>query len=104
MAITVRYFEPIAPDHMEIKAWHLAPKEESDVMLAASLDSLLRFLGPGGFATPDNVEALEWCQIGFFAAENKWSDTSRSPFDDRSGPDGQHHQHNFHFRAPRRAG
>ena len=77
MAITIRYFEPLAPDHMDVTAWHLAPREESDSMLATRLDSFLTFLGPGGFATPDDVEALESCQIGFKATENEWSDISR---------------------------
>ena len=65
MAITVRYFEPLAPDDMQVTAWQLVPREESDAMLATRLDSFLTFLGPGGFATPDDVEALESCQAGF---------------------------------------
>ena len=77
MAITIRYFEPLAPDNMAVTAWHLVPREESDSMLATRLDSFLTFLGPGGFATPDDVEALESCQIGFQATENQWSDISR---------------------------
>ena len=77
MAITIRYFEPLAPDNMDVTAWHLVPREESDSMLATRLDSFLTFLGPGGFATPDDVEALESCQIGFRATENEWSDISR---------------------------
>ncbi len=77
MAITIRYFEPLAPDNMEVTAWHLVPREESESMLATRLDSFLTFLGPGGFATPDDVEALESCQIGFRATETEWSDISR---------------------------
>ena len=77
MAITIRYFEPMAPDNMEVTAWHLVPRGEPDAMLANRLDSFLTFLGPGGFATPDDVEALESCQIGFRATENEWSDISR---------------------------
>ena len=77
MAITIRYFEPIAPDEMAVTAWHLVPREESDAMLVRRLDSFLTFLGPGGFATPDDVEALESCQIGFKATETEWSDISR---------------------------
>ena len=77
MAITIRYFEPLAPDNMEVTAWHLVPRGEPDTMLATRLDSFLTFLGPGGFATPDDVEALESCQIGFRATENEWSDISR---------------------------
>ena len=77
MAITIRYFEPLAPDNMEVTAWHLVPREESDAMLSTRLDSFLTFLGPGGFATPDDVEALESCQAGFRATETAWSDISR---------------------------
>ena len=77
VAITIRYYEPLAPDNMEVTAWHLVPKGESDAMLANRLDSYLTFLGPGGFATPDDVEALESCQAGYRATEAEWSDLSR---------------------------
>ena len=77
MGITIRYFEPIAPDSMEVTAWHLVPREESGAALAGRLDSFLTFFGPGGFATPDDVEALESCQAGFQATEVEWSDISR---------------------------
>ncbi len=77
VAITIRYFEPLAPDRMDVTAWHLVPREESDATLAARLDSYLTFVGPGGFATPDDVEALESCQAGFRATEMEWSDLSR---------------------------
>ena len=77
VAITIRYYEPLAPDDMQVTAWHLAPREESDDMRTTRLDSFLTFLGPGGFATPDDVEALESCQAGFRATELEWSDISR---------------------------
>ena len=77
MAITIRVFWPTAPNNMEVTAWNLAPKEESSDMLARRLDSFLTFLGPGGFATPDDVEALEACQAGFRAEGVQWSDISR---------------------------
>ena len=77
MAITIRYFEPLAPDAMEVTAWHLVPKDEPESMLAIRLDSFLTFLGPGGFATPDDVEAMESCQAGFRGVEMEWSDISR---------------------------
>jgi hypothetical protein len=41
------------------------------------LDNFLTFLGPGGFATPDDVEMLETCQRGFLNREVAWSDISR---------------------------
>ena len=77
VAITIRYFEPVAPDDMDVTAWHIVPREESDTVLETRLDSYLTFLGPGGFATPDDVEALESCQAGFRASELEWSDISR---------------------------
>ena len=85
VAITIRYYEPLAPDNMEVTAWHLAPKLESDAMLAARLDSFLTFLGPSGFATPDDVEALESCQAGYRATEVEWSDLSRGMLNPEPG-------------------
>ncbi|MGH8059770.1 MAG: aromatic ring-hydroxylating oxygenase subunit alpha [Candidatus Entotheonellia bacterium] len=77
MAITVRTFFPTTPDYMEITAWALAPSEESPENRALRLDNFLTFLGPGGFATPDDVEMLECCQQGFANREVEWSDISR---------------------------
>ena len=57
--ITVRIFWPITPELMEVTAWQLAPKEEKPELLARRLDNFLTFHGPGGFATPDDVEAIE---------------------------------------------
>jgi hypothetical protein len=77
MAITVRTFFPRTLDYMDITAWALAPKEESPDNRALRLDNFLTFLGPGGFATPDDVEMLEACQRGFANREVEWSDISR---------------------------
>jgi len=77
MAVTIRTFFPVRPDFMEVTAWELAPAEESGDRLARRLHNFLEFLGPGGFATPDDVEALDSCQIGFGADAVEWSDISR---------------------------
>lgn len=77
MAITIRTFYPIAPDYMEVNAWALAPADESAEDSALRLDNFLTFLGPGGFATPDDVEMLESGQRGFVNREVEWSDVSR---------------------------
>jgi p-cumate 2,3-dioxygenase subunit alpha len=77
-AITVRYFEPVAPDLLYTDAWALVPREEQGSRLSRRIDSYLTFIGPGGFATPDDVEALESCQKGFAAqAGVRYSDVSR---------------------------
>lgn len=78
MAITVRTFWPTAPDYMEVNAWALAPAEESEWLRKFRLFNFTEFLGPGGFATPDDVEAIEKCQIGYQAArEAQYNDLSR---------------------------
>lgn len=78
MAITVRTFYPHAPDFMLINGWSLAPNEESDWARKFRLSNFLEFLGPGGFATPDDVEALESCQNGFKNYQQvPWSDISK---------------------------
>jgi len=77
MAITVRTFIPIAPDRMNVSAWALAPSDESPSDRALRLENFLTFLGPGGYATPDDVEMLESCQQGFANREVEWSDISR---------------------------
>jgi p-cumate 2,3-dioxygenase subunit alpha len=77
MAITVRTFFPHTPDYMDITAWALAPIDERPEHRALRLDNFLTFLGPGGFATPDDVEMLESCQMGFANREVEWSDMSR---------------------------
>src|SRR3546814_4721338 len=58
MAITVRTFWPTAPDYMEVNAWALAPVEESEWLRKFRLFNFTEFLGPGGFATPDDVEEI----------------------------------------------
>lgn len=75
---TVRTFYPMAPDYMEVDAWAILPRNESHELRQKRFTNFLSFLGPGGFATPDDVSALEGCQRGF-ATERElvWSDISR---------------------------
>ena len=78
MALTVRTFYPVAPGQMMVNGWALAPKDESDWARKFRLFNFLEFLGPGGFATPDDVEALESCQNGFANVGSAgWSDISK---------------------------
>ena len=77
MAVTVRTWDPVAVDEMRVTAWQLAPANEPTRMREARLDNFLTFLGPGGFATPDDLEALESCQAGFAADGVTHSDLSR---------------------------
>ena len=77
-AVTIRTFHPVRPDLMNVTAWALGPVEESETARAVRLDSFLTFYGPGGFATPDDVEALESVQKGMATfKEIPWSVMSR---------------------------
>ena len=77
MAVTIRVFQPTGPGGMDVTAWELVPAGEAGARLRRRLDSFLTFLGPGGFATPDDVEAVESCQEGFRSGGIEWSDLSR---------------------------
>lgn len=78
MAITVRTFFPDGAGRNLINAWTLAPREESPFMRELRLFNFLEFLGPGGFATPDDCEALALCQRGYTnLAEAGWNDISK---------------------------
>jgi p-cumate 2,3-dioxygenase alpha subunit len=77
-SVTIRAFWPEASDRMKVTAWALGPKEESKSARARRLDSFLTFYGPGGFATPDDVEALESVQQGLKSwQEVQWSEMTR---------------------------
>jgi phenylpropionate dioxygenase-like ring-hydroxylating dioxygenase large terminal subunit len=77
-SVTVRHFTPVAPDLMKVTAWALGPVEETEAQRARRLHAFLTFYGPGGFATPDDVAALELAQQGYAAwREVPWTDLSR---------------------------
>jgi phenylpropionate dioxygenase-like ring-hydroxylating dioxygenase large terminal subunit len=77
-SVTVRTFFPQGPDKMQVSAWALGPVEESESARARRLDAFLTFYGPGGFATPDDVEALELVQQGLANwQDDRWTEMSR---------------------------
>jgi p-cumate 2,3-dioxygenase alpha subunit len=75
--ISLRYFEPSGLDSMEVTVQTLAPKNESAQLLRRRLENFVSFLGPGGFAHPDDIEAMESAQSGFKAGGPVWIDASR---------------------------
>jgi p-cumate 2,3-dioxygenase alpha subunit len=77
MAVTIRTFMPTSPTSLTVTAWEAAPEGELPEVRQRRLDSFLTFLGPGGFATPDDIEALESCQQGFASGGVEWNDISR---------------------------
>ena len=76
--IVLRTMHPQAPDRMIVNTWALAPKGESEWMRKLRLRNFLEFLGPGGLATPDDIEAIERCQRGYRNnKEAAWTDVSK---------------------------
>jgi hypothetical protein len=74
---TVRTIWPVTPGRTELSVWTIVPAEESGRVLEERVNDIPLFQGPGGFATPDDVEALESCQAGFAAREVEWTDLSK---------------------------
>ena len=78
MGVVIRKIDPIRPDYMEVTAWELAPPEEGPELKRQRLDNFLTFWGPGGLASPDDVEMLESAQRAYGSVrELEWSDISR---------------------------
>jgi p-cumate 2,3-dioxygenase alpha subunit len=92
-SVTVRNFTPVAPDLMRVTAWALGPVEETEAQRARRLHAFLTFYGPGGFATPDDVAALENAQQGYASwREVPWNDLSRGmgKNDEQTNTDEEH--------------
>lgn len=96
-SVTVRHFYPLAPDRMRVVAWAMGPVEETEAQRARRLHAFLTFYGPGGFATPDDVAALELAQAGYASwREVRWNEMSRGM---GKGPDEQLHTDEGHLRV-----
>lgn len=88
VALVVRVVNPIAPGMMEITQWCLAPKGEPEEARSRRLHAFNTFLGPGGFATPDDIEVFEGSQRAFGAhRELAWSDFSRGYHGEATRPE-----------------
>lgn len=91
--ISIRQLEPVAPDLTDIRALALAPADEPPEALDLRLKTLASFIGPGGLATPDDLEAQEAIQraIAATAGDTRpgvdWNDVSRGMATDVAGED-----------------
>ena len=86
MGVVVRTITPTSPGHTKITQWSLASAGEGADLRARRLENFITFQGPGGFATPDDLEALEACQAGFRTGTGvPWSDISRGMHREHSG-------------------
>ena len=78
MSTNIRTYYPVEPGYVEVSSWCLGPEEERPEVRALRLDNFVAFLGPGGFGSPDDMEAVEACQRGFETIkEVEYSDVSR---------------------------
>ncbi len=77
IAITIRKIDPIGAGALAVTSWAMAPKDEKADLRALRLSHYLTFLGPGGFATPDDIEIIESCQLGYANRSVTHSNLSR---------------------------
>jgi p-cumate 2,3-dioxygenase alpha subunit len=75
--ILIRSFIPVSVNEMIVRAWPLGPVDETEELRRVRLEGALSFLGPGGFATPDDVEMLELCQRGYEMGGIEYNDISK---------------------------
>jgi p-cumate 2,3-dioxygenase alpha subunit len=75
--ILMRTVTPLAHNRMVIRAFSFGPADESPLLQRIRNECTLSFLGPGGFATPDDVEMLELCQRGMETGDIEWNDFSK---------------------------
>ncbi len=78
LAVSIRSVYPQSPTRMDVKVWAVGPADEDPHIRKIRLDNYLTFVGPAGFATPDDIEAFELCQRGNdHGAPGRWSDLSK---------------------------
>jgi benzoate/toluate 1,2-dioxygenase alpha subunit len=83
----IRVFRPLAPDRTEVRVYCIAPKGESRAARVARLRKFEDFFMVTGMATPDDLAALEDCQIGARGTKAQWSEMERGLSAMLRGPD-----------------
>jgi p-cumate 2,3-dioxygenase subunit alpha len=87
-ATALRVIEPTAVGYMDVSQHELSPRAEDPTVRKVRLESYVTFAGPGGLATPDDVEALESCQQGASSGV-EWSLLSRGYFSEEPPMSGE---------------
>ena len=77
IGLSVRTVYPLGPDKLMAHVWALGTRNEDELLRKIRLDNYLTFVGPGGFATPDDFEAFALCQRGNDYTPSSWSDISK---------------------------
>lgn len=93
--LSIRQLEPVSAGRTDVRAWQLVPRDEDPAARALRMKTVVSFVGPGGLATPDDIEAYEAVQRGIEAtagdprAELDYSDMSRGMVDEVKGVQGR---------------
>ncbi|MBO4208325.1 aromatic ring-hydroxylating oxygenase subunit alpha [Micromonospora echinofusca] len=94
-ALTIRQLEPVGPGHTDVRAWQFVEVGEPQEVRELRIRTMVSFVGPGGLATPDDIEAYEAVQRGIEATANAadprhdWSDMSRGMGNEKAGNQGR---------------
>lgn len=89
--VSIRLLEPVEPGLTRISAFALAPRDEPPETLDVRLEVLTSFIGPGGLATPDDLEAQEGIQRAIASTGTDprpgvdWNDVSRGMASEAAG-------------------
>jgi benzoate/toluate 1,2-dioxygenase subunit alpha len=73
----LRVVQPVRVDHTEVYQYHFRFEGLSQESHADRLRRVEQFQGPGGFGTPDDLEAFHACQEGLKASAVEWLVFSR---------------------------
>jgi p-cumate 2,3-dioxygenase subunit alpha len=93
--LSIRQLEPVSAAQTDVRAWQLVPRNEEPAARALRMKTVVSFVGPGGLATPDDIEAYEAVQRGISAtaadarAGLDYSDMSRGMVDEVKGVQGR---------------
>jgi phenylpropionate dioxygenase-like ring-hydroxylating dioxygenase large terminal subunit len=93
--LSIRQLEPVGPGRTDVRAWQLAPRGEEPAARELRMRTMVSFVGPGGLATPDDIEAYEAVQRGIEATageertELDYSDMSRGMAAELTGERGR---------------
>jgi p-cumate 2,3-dioxygenase subunit alpha len=92
--LSIRQLEPVSPGITDVRAWQLVPRNEEPAARALRMKTVVSFVGPGGLATPDDIEAYECVQRGITATIGAapgldFSDMSRGMIDEVKGVQGR---------------
>jgi p-cumate 2,3-dioxygenase alpha subunit len=98
-AVLIRTWEPQGVDKIVVTAWTIAPREEAEEIRALRLRNYLTFFGPAGFATPDDIEALESVQRGFRNQAMQWLDVSKGAATEAEAPEEDDNADEIQLRA-----